>query len=553
MSNHLVITLAQINPTVGDISANTNLLKNALKEGEKSGADLVIAGELSISGYPPEDLVLKPYFIDRIESAVNELAHLTKNSTTGLLFGTPWRIEKKLYNAALLLEKGKIVAVRLKHNLPNYGVFDEARVFSASRVPGPIKFRNVLIGVMICEDMWYPEVAECLKETGAELFVVLNGSPFESDKTNFRLNQAVARITETQLPLIYVNLVGGQDELVFDGGSFVIGADYKLCVRLPFFAESIIATCWKRTPSQWDCTKQAITNEPTEIENIYSAILLGLKDYVKKNRFPSVVLGLSGGIDSALSATVAVDALGSDKVHAIMMPSPYTSQESIRDASEMASSLGIRLDEVSIESVMEVFEKLLEPLFDNRKPDATEENIQARIRGLLLMAMSNKLGHMLLTTGNKSEISVGFSTLYGDTCGGFSVLKDVYKTTVYELCSWRNKNKPLNSLGPNCAVFSENIIRKPPSAELAPNQRDQDVLPPYSILDKILYLIIEKESSLSDIVKSGYDKNTIRRVWKMLDQAEYKRRQTPPGVKISGCAFGRDRRYPITNGFKDQV
>ena len=553
MTNQLAIALAQINPSVGDIEANTALITKMFRKGNALGADLIVTGELSVSGYPPEDLVLKSYFLDQVEIAVNKLAEETKKLSSGLLIGAPWRVNSKLYNAAILLDNGRIADVRRKHKLPNYGVFDEARIFSPSDVPGPIHFRDVLLGVMICEDMWSLEVSECLAETGAELFIVLNGSPFEVNKADFRLNHAIARITETNKPIVYVNLVGGQDELVFDGGSFVIGSDYKLRACLPSFSEELLITHWEQEPSGWVCQNGPKAPTLSEPAKIYSALALGLKDYVKKNAFPGVVIGLSGGVDSALTAAIAVDALGSKNVRAVMMPSPFTSPDSILDAAETANSLNIHLDQINIHPAMKTFESLLTPLFVGQSTDVTEENIQARTRALLLMAISNKFGYMLLTTGNKSEMSVGFSTLYGDMCGGFSVLKDVYKTTVFELCHWRNTNQIVNGLGPTGQLIPKNIITKPPSAELAANQKDEDSLPPYSKLDHILRSLIEEEKSLHEIINNGFNEQMVRKVWKMLDRAEYKRRQAPPGVKISVCAFGRDRRYPITNGFTGQL
>jgi NAD+ synthase len=426
-------------------------------------------------------------------------------------------------------------------------------VFKAGPLQGPVSFKGVRLGLPICEDLWFCDVAECLAESGAEILLCPNGSPFEIDKMDQRMNISVARQQETNLPIIYVNQIGGQDELVFDGGSFVLDRGQQIKSQLPMFREAIELTHWRRTNDGWSCDPSAIAQESSLLEKIYQAMVLGLKDYVTKNRFPGVILGLSGGIDSALTAAVAVDALGADKVRAVMMPSPYTSRDSLEDAEACAKALGISYEVVSIEPAMKAFGAMLEKSFAGRNSDTTEENIQSRARGLTLMALSNKFGHMLVTTGNKSEMSVGYATLYGDMCGGYSVLKDIYKMTVFALSRWRNANHPQDALGPKGMVMPERVITKPPSAELKPNQTDQDSLPPYDVLDGILECLVEREMTVDEIAAKGYDRATIVRVWRMLDLAEYKRRQAPPGVKISSRAFGRDRRYPITNGFKAKV
>ncbi len=553
MTINLSIALAQINPIVGDVDGNIELIQNVREEASVGGADILVAGELTVSGYPPEDLVLKPAFMDCIEEKVTALAAKTADGGPALIIGTPWRQDGKLFNAVMLLDKGKIVTIRYKNLLPTYGVFDEHRVFERGPMPGPISFKGVRLGVMICEDMWKPDVTECLDESGAEILIVINGSPFEVDKPDQRLNLAVARVTETGLPLAYINLVGGQDELVFDGGSFVLNADRQLQVQMPVFVEGLFISEWIKSDVGWSCLEGDIdpahdTKEQI-LASVYQAMVLGLRDYVNKNQFPGVILGLSGGIDSGLSAAVAVDAIGAQNVHCIMMPSPYTSRESLDDAAEQAKVLGISYDTVPIIDAMKVFEDMLAPVFGNIEADTTEENIQARARGLVVMAISNKFGFMPLTTGNKSEMSVGYATLYGDMCGGYSVLKDVYKTTVFSVSNWRNKNFIQGFLGPNGSAIPDRIINKKPSAELKPDQFDEDSLPPYDVLDDILISLIEGESAVDEIVAKGHDPETVRQVWHMLDRAEYKRRQAPPGVKISSRAFGRDRRYPITNGF----
>ena len=551
MTDRLTITLAQLNPVVGDIDGNADRLRQARRTAAEAGADLVVFTELAICGYPPEDLVLKPFFQDKVEAAVERLAEETADGRPAMLVPTPWRENGNLYNAALLLDGGAIAARRFKHDLPNYGVFDEKRVFDAGPLPGPVNFRGVRLGFPVCEDIWTPDVTECLMESGAEILIVPNGSPFEGDKTDRRMNLAVSRVTETGLPMIYLNQVGGQDELVFDGASFVLNADRSVPVQAPAWREWIATTRWSRGADDvWRCAEGDRVPPSTGLEATYQAMVLGLRDYVGKNGFPGILIGLSGGIDSAISAAVAVDAVGPDKVHCVMMPSPYTSHESLEDAAACAGLLGVRLDEIGIEPAMKAFEAMLAPIFGDRPPDAAEENIQARSRGVTLMALSNKLGAMVLTTGNKSEMAVGYATLYGDMSGGYSVLKDVYKTDVFRLARWRNRTRPEGALGPKGHVMPERIITKPPSAELKPDQTDQDTLPPYDELDDILQCLIEGEMGLEEITARGHAAATVQRVWRMLDTAEYKRRQAPPGVKITSRAFGKDRRYPIVNAFR---
>ncbi len=551
MTNSLKIALAQTNAVMGDIAGNRRRIETARAEAAAKGADLVVLPELCIIGYPPEDLVLRPAVQRECEQAVRALAAQTKDGGPGLLVSSPWVDGGKLYNAAMLLDGGEIVAVRYKYDLPNYGVFDEKRVFAAGPLPGPMVFRGVRLGVMICEDMWSADVAECLAETGAELLIVPNGSPFEAGKWDQRLTLGVARVVETGLPLIYLNRVGGQDELVFDGASFVLNADRSMALRQPEFVEDIAITDWRREGEGWACAKGTIAKPLDRLAAIYGAMVLGLRDYVNANRFPGVVLGLSGGIDSALSAAVAVDALGADRVRCVMLPSRYTAQISLDDAAECARALGCTYETIPIEPGVAAFSEMLAPAFAGRNSDLTEENLQSRIRGVTLMALSNKFGHMVLTTGNKSEMSVGYATLYGDMCGGYSVLKDVYKMTVFELSRWRNQHIPMDAMGPEGRVIPERIITRPPSAELREDQTDQDSLPPYEQLDAILEMLVERELSVAEIVASGQPEAVVRRVQHLLYIAEYKRRQAPPGVKITARNFGRDRRYPITNAFRD--
>jgi NAD+ synthase len=553
MTDNLTIVLAQLDPTVGDIAGNLAKFKKARDEATAMGVDLIVSTELFVAGYPPEDLVLKPAFVVDCEAAVRRFAQEMGPGPAAIV-GTPWRQDGKLYNAAAVLDGGKVAALRFKHDLPNYGVFDEKRVFAPGPVPGPIVVKGVRIGLMICEDMWTQDATEGLAESGAEMLLVINGSPYERDKRDERVQLAVMRVTETGLPLAYVNQVCGQDELVFDGGSFVLDADCKLTTQAPDWRETLVKTEWRRDDDgNWRPEKGLMVPPTEELAAIYHAMVLGLGDYVRKNKFAGVVLGLSGGIDSALSAAIAVDALGADKVHCVMMPSRYTSRESLDDAAEVARLLSVDLRTIDIEPAIAAFGAMLAPSFAGRGSDITEENLQSRARGIALMALSNKFGWMVLSTGNKSEMSVGYATLYGDMCGGFAVLKDLYKMTVFALSRWRNEHGGDGLLGPKGRVMPDRVIAKPPTAELKANQTDQDTLPPYDKLDDILECLIEREMPVEAIVARGHDEATVRRVWRMLDRAEYKRRQAPPGVKITRRAFGRDRRYPITNAFQDRL
>ena len=550
--NSLRLALAQLDPTVGDLAGNAAKVRAARATAANAGADLILFSELFITGYSPEDLALKPAFQAAARATIEDLAKDTVDGGPGVLIGTIWVDDGKLHNSLALLDGGKIAGLRHKVDLPNYGVFDEKRVFVPGPMPGPIDFRGIRLGVPICEDIWQDEVVECLSETGSEILLVPNGSPFALGKQDVRSNIAVARVTESQLPLVYLNQVGGQDELVFDGASFVLNADCGLAVQLPAWDEAVVVTDWERTASGWVCKPG-----PREIieegdASAYRACVLGLRDYVQKNGFPGVVLGLSGGIDSALCAAMAVDALGADKVHCLMLPYRYTSEDSLADAAACAKLLGVRYDVVSIFKPVEGFADSLEPLFKGTQTGVAEENLQSRVRGTLLMAVSNKFGPLVVTTGNKSEVSVGYATLYGDMNGGFNPIKDLYKMQVFALSHWRNANHPKGALGPKGRVIPENIITKPPTAELRPNQKDQDSLPPYEILDAILARLVEHEQSVPEIIAAGFDRDTVKKVERLLYLAEYKRRQAAPGVKISERNFGRDRRYPITNRFRER-
>ena len=548
MSDILTLGLAQINPTVGDIAGNLEKIRRARAE---CPCDLLVCSELSLIGYPPEDLVLRPAVIEATRHAVEDLA---RNTAAGaaVLATAPWRHDGRLYNAALLLAGGRVAAVRFKHELPNYGVFDEKRIFTSGPLPDPVEFRGVRLGVPICEDIWFPDVTRHLARLGAEILIVPNGSPFERAKLDRRVALATERVGETGLGLVYVNQVGGQDELVFDGGSFVVDRDRRLAVRLPVWKEVVQAVRWNRGAEGWNCGASPLAAAPDDPQNTYQALMIGLRDYVNKNRFPGVLLGLSGGIDSALSAVVAVDALGADRVRVIRLPSRFTSRASQDDAKVEAERLGVRLDTIPIGDVVDAVERALAPIFEGRERDITEENIQARARGLLLMAVSNKFGAMVLTTGNKSEMSVGYATLYGDMCGGYSVLKDLYKTEVYALAAWRNQCMPDGGLGPVGEVIPQSVMTKAPTAELRPNQTDQDALPEYAALDAMLTGLVENERGVDEIAADGHPRDVVSRTQNMLFAAEYKRRQAPPGVKTSSRSFGRDRRYPITNRFRER-
>ncbi len=556
MSDRITIAIAQVNPVVGDISGNLKRIREVRAKAATAGADLVVFSELVLLGYPPEDLVLKPAFQVRAEKAVRTLAKETADGGPAVILGSCWVDEGLVYNASFLLAEGDIAAIRYKYDLPNYGVFDEKRVFAPGPLPEPVvlplKGGGLLrLGVMVCEDLWSDVVAEHLAERDSDIFVVINGSPFEDAKFSSRFTHAEARVQENGIPLIYVNQVGGQDELVFDGASFVLGHDGAPRLVAPSWAEDLSLTHWHYGSHEgWACEERAFAPTSEGHEAIYQAMVLGLRDYVNKNGFPGVLLGMSGGIDSAVSAAVAVDALGPERVRGVMMPSRYTSTGSVNDAEVMAELMGFTYDTIAIEPAVETFGDMLRRVFAGTQPDTTEENIQARIRGILLMALSNKFGQMLLTTGNKSEVSVGYATLYGDMAGGYSVLKDIYKTEVYALARWRNENRPLGALGPEGRVIPEHVITRAPSAELRADQTDQDSLPDYAILDDILYCLIEDDMSADEIAARGHAPEIVERVEKMLYVAEYKRRQAPPGVKITRRNFGRDRRYPITNRFR---
>ena len=549
MTDTLTIALAQATQSVGDLSGNAAAML-AWRDKARE-ADLILFPELQLIGYPAEDLVLKPALVERAGEELLRLADATADGGPAMLVGTVIENQGVLFNVVALLDGGAVKAIRQKRELPNYGTFDEKRLFAPGPLPEPIDFRGVKIGVPICEDVWYPFVCAHLEQRGAEILLTPNGSPYEINKDARRIAEVCsARVRETGLPIAYLNRVGGQDELAFDGGSFVMNGDGTLAHRMADWREELRLTHWERGAAGWACRPGVVAPGNDYPEDVYSAMVVALRDYVTRNRFPGVVLGLSGGIDSALSAAVAVDALGADKVWCVMLPSRFTSRESLDDAAECARLLGVRLDTVAIEPAVEAFDAMLAPLFAGRERDSSEENIQSRIRGVALMALSNKFGPMLLTTGNKSEMSVGYATIYGDMAGGYSVLKDAYKTTVFDLSRWRNACKPNIGLGPDGPVMPERVITKPPSAELREDQKDEDSLPPYEVLDPILHGLVESELSVDQLVARGFDRATVVRIENLLYIAEYKRRQSPPGVKLGNRNFGRDRRYPITNAFR---
>jgi NAD+ synthase len=543
MTDRLTIALAQLNQRVGDLDANAAAMLEW--RAKAKGADLILFPELQLTGYPPEDLILKPEFVRRAHEATDRLVAASAEPGPAMLIGTLVSEGGSIYNAFILADGGQVVGRTLKHELPNYGTFDEKRVFASGPLPEPIEWRGVKIGLPICEDIWQDRVCAHLAEAGADFLLVPNGSPFEIDKDEARQQLVRGRVVSTGLALAYLNRVGGQDELAFDGSSFILNADGERVVQMCDWEESLLLTEWAKEDGRWGCTTRKQCELDDFPEGIYHAMMIGLRDYVDRNGFPGVILGLSGGIDSALSAAVAVDTLGADKVWGVMLPSKYTSDESLEDARENARMLGCRHDVISIAPGVDALHAMMPEM-----SGLAAENVQARLRMVTLMALSNSGGQMLLTTGNKSEMSVGYATLYGDMAGGYSVLKDAYKTTVFALSRWRNGKKPKHALGPDGPVMPRRIIDKPPTAELRPNQKDEDSLPPYSLLDRILEALVEKELSVREAAEAvGAEEALVADIEKKLLRAEYKRRQAPPGVKLGRRNFGRDRRYPITNAF----
>ena len=543
MTDRIAIALAQLNPTVGAISANIGRIRTARAEAAARSSDLVVCPEFAVSGYPTGDLVAKPFFLDAVEAAVREFAGETSDGGPAVLLGAPWRADGKVYDAVLLLDAGGIATVRFSHVPPN----DTNSLFAAGPVPGPLNFRGIRLGVLVGGDISTSDVAEALGECGAELLIHVSANPFAAEFDDRRINTAVARVTETGLPLVCVNQTGGQDELVFDGSSFALGADCALKAHAPAFREALLVTRWERgDDGVWAGREGELAPPPSNHDALWQALTLGLRDYANKNGFAGVVIGLSGGIDSALAAAVAVDALGAERVHPVFLPSPHTSRQSRIDACEVAELLGCKLEEIPIDPAIRAFDTMLGPLFAGREPNVTEENIQARSRAVTLMALSNKFGTLVLSALNKSDLCVGYATLNGDVFNGFAVLRDVYKTDVIALARWRNGALPTSALGPAGRIVPEHVITRPPSAELKPGQTDVDSLPPTDILDDILHCLIDQDMETVAILERGHDMITLEQVWRMVIHAEHKRRQAPPGIRLG---LGITRRYPITNSF----
>ncbi|MCS6760867.1 MAG: NAD+ synthase [Candidatus Devosia symbiotica] len=553
MTDRLRIALAQLNPKVGDLQGNLALARTALADAVATKADILMFSELFLSGYFPDDLLFKPQFIRDAMQAARDLVADTAGTNVALVLPSIWRDKTGLRNAAIVAENGEITTIRLKRELPNTDVFYEQRYFTAGPLAMPVLVKGVPIGIPICEDIWHASVCEHLAMHGAEIMLCPNGSPYWTDKQHIRKELVRARVAEDDVPMLYLNQVGGQDEIVFDGASFAIEPGNKLVLQGKSFATDFIVSDWVRGDDGWTCTNGEVTGLTITDEAPWLACVLGLRDYVHKNGFRQVVLGLSGGIDSAVVAAMAVDALGAENVHCIMLLYRYTSEASLIDAKACAENLGVRYDIISIGNPVDQALAELAPIFADCPADLAKENIQSRMRGVVLMAVSNKLGSMLLTTGNKSEMGVGYATIYGDMNGGYNPLKDMFKMEVYRLADWRNTHVPGGCLGPEGEVIPRAIIDKAPSAELRPDQTDQDSLPPYSVLDAILKGIVEDELSLAEIVAQGYEPALVQRVEHLVNIAEYKRRQSAPGPKLTPKAFGMGRKYPITNGYKDRT
>ena len=550
MADRFRLTLAQLNPTVGDLEGNARLARHAWECARDAGADMVALPEMFITGYNPQDLVMKPAFHQAAISTIEGLARDCANGPA-LAIGGPALEGVGLCNAYYVMQGGAMTARVLKHHLPNETVFDEKRLYTAGAVAGPYGVNGLRIGSPICEDAWHEDVTETLAETGAELLLVPNGSPHYRDKMDLRQNMMVARVIETGLPLVYLNLVGGQDDQVFDGGSFVLNPGGALALQLPMFEEAIVHVDLERGANVWRAVPGDLAHLPDDLEQDYHAMVLALRDYLRKTMFSKVLLGLSGGVDSAIVATIAADAVGAQNVRCVMLPSEYTSETSLEDARAVAGALGCCHDVIPISEVRAAITTTLAPLFEGRGADLTEENIQSRLRGLLLMALSNKFGEMLLTTGNKSEVAVGYATIYGDMAGGYNPIKDLYKTRIFEICSWRNANHRAWMQGPTGVVIPDRVIRKAPSAELRADQKDSDSLPDYPVLDGILDILVDQDGSISDCVAAGFDREDAKQVEHLLYISEYKRFQSAPGTRLSQRAFWLDRRYPIVNRWRD--
>ena len=550
MSDQFKITLAQLNATVGDLKGNADKVMKAWEKARDEQSNIIAFPELFITGYNPQDLILKPAFQKASNETIQKIAEACSQGPA-IAVGGPFCEEKNLYNAYYILSGGKIQAVIKKHHLPNEEVFDEVRLFSSGNVDGPFQVDQMRIGSPICEDAWHSDIVETLAETGAQTLLVPNGSPYYRGKTEIRQNVMVSRVVESGLPLVYLNLVGGQDDQVFDGGSFVLNPGGELVLQMPQFEESVETCVFKKSAGSWKAEVGHKSRILEPLESDYFAMVMGLRDYCKKAGFDRVVIGLSGGVDSALVATIAADALGPKSVRAVMLPSEYTSKGSLDDAAELSTNLNCRYDYLSIEEGRLAISETLSDLFKGTKTDLTEENIQSRLRGLLLMAISNKFGEMLLTTGNKSEVSVGYSTIYGDMAGGYNPIKDLYKTRVFDICRWRNENTRPWMKASGINVIPINIIEKPPSAELRPDQKDSDSLPDYFILDGILKILVDEDGTIEDCINAGFREEDAKRIQKLLFMNEYKRYQSAPGTRLSKRAFWLDRRYPIVNQWSE--
>ena len=550
MNKKLKIALAQLNPLVGDVSGNIEKLIS-IRSNLNNDIDILVAPELYVSGYPIDDLVLREDFLNLVESEINKLVKCTKDNKSAIIVGAPRKDNNHIKNSVFVIENGNIVSIKDKYELPNTGVFDEQRIFKQGSLEDCVIIKGIKFGLPICEDIWEKTVLEKLSKSGAEIIIAINASPFTVSKNEERENIALLRVNETKLPIVYLNRTGGQDELIFDGSSFALNHDGKKFYSSSEFKEETVEINFQKSNGKW-LGHGNLNNSSSPSERLYKALVLGLRDYVNNNKFPGVVLGLSGGVDSALVAALATDAFGPDLVQAIMLPSPFTGDESLNDAKEAAELLNINCSNLKISDAMKIVENILGdfkgPSFE---PGITEENIQSRLRGLLLMALSNRYGYMVLATGNKSEYAVGYSTLYGDMCGGYAPIKDVWKTDVFKLCNWRNENYSDLFKGPKGKVIPTNIINKPPTAELRDNQKDTDSLPEYNILDEILKGLVEDEISVEKIVSKGFDRKVVEKTAQLLARSEYKRFQAAPGPKVTNKAFGRDRRFPLTSGFRN--
>ena len=550
MSDQFKITLAQLNATVGDLKGNAEKVMTAWEKARDDGSNIIAFPELFITGYNPQDLILKPAFQKASADTIKKIAEVCSQGPA-IALGGPFCDKESLYNAYYIPFEGKIQAIIKKHHLPNEEVFDEVRLFSSGNVDGPFQVDQMRIGSPICEDAWHTDIVETLAETGAQTLLVPNGSPYYRGKTEIRQNVMVSRVVESGLPLVYLNLVGGQDDQVFDGGSFVLNPGGELVLQMPQFEEDIATCVFKKSADSWMAEPGHKSRILDPLESDYFAMVIGLRDYCKKAGFDKVVIGLSGGVDSALVATIAADALGPQSVRAVMLPSEYTSNGSLDDAAELSKNLNCRYDYLSIEEGRLAISETLSDLFKGTEPDLTEENIQSRLRGLLLMAISNKFGEMLLTTGNKSEVSVGYATIYGDMAGGYNPIKDLYKTRVFDICRWRNENSRPWMKASGLNVIPINIIEKPPSAELRPDQKDSDSLPDYFVLDGILKILVDEDGTVEDCTNAGFRKEDAKRVQRLLFINEYKRYQSAPGTRLSKRAFWLDRRYPIVNRWSE--